>query len=173
MRYPDFFRSAALFAAVAALSGCFRSEQPLIAPGKGDFPFETLTYIEAAGSNEVTLVRDGDSYRAAKEGEKDRLVLKSLGADRYLAQIEAPEGSGPGYLYGVVVVAADRKGFVVSAGYADDEDVAAIREGVEGLAPCTDDAGTVCVEDLDAYRHYAEQADVLKRGTSYRIVRMK
>lgn len=169
----QWFRRGVIFAACLLLAGCFRSETPLIAPGEGDYPFETVTYKETDGGQRITLVRTGDGYKPADEDTEERLLLKSLGDDTYLAQVKASESEGPGYLYGVVSVSPDPGGFIVAAGYAEDADIAAVRAGIEGLALCVDDADTVCIDSLDAYRRYAAQDEVVKRGTAYRILQMK
>ncbi|HSM42418.1 MAG TPA: hypothetical protein VK862_16835 [Afifellaceae bacterium] len=167
------FRSAAMLAACMLLAGCFRSETPLIAPGEGDYPFQTVTYEEAGGGQKITLVRTDDGYRPADETTGERLLRNGLGDDTYLAQVEASEGEGPGYLYGIISLSQEPGGFVVAAGYAEDADIAAIRAGIDGLALCAEDTDTVCVESLDAYRRYAARDEVVERGTEYRILEMK
>jgi hypothetical protein len=167
------FRRVVILAACLSLAGCFRSETPLIAPGEGDYPFETVTYKEADGSQRITLVRTGDGYKPADEETGERLLLKALGDDTYLAQVKASESEGPGYLYGIVSVSPDPGGFIVAAGYAEDADIAAVRAGIDGLVLCAEDADTVCIDSLEAYRRYAARDEVVKRGNAYRILEMK
>lgn len=170
---PFLFPSIVTLAACVLLAGCFRSESPLIAPGEGDFPFETMTYQQTDGGQEIKLVRTENGYTSTDEGAEERLLLKALGDNIYLAQVKASEGEGPGYLYGIVSFSKDANEFVVAAGYAEEADIGTIREGIEGLAVCADGADTVCIDSLDAYRAYAMRDDVAKRGTTYRILEMK
>ena len=171
--YAHSIRRVMILVACILLAGCFRSEAPLIAQGEGDYPFETITYQQTDGGQQITLVRVEDGYTSTDEDTEERLLLKALGDDIYLAQVKAAEGEGPGYLYGIISFSKEPSEFVVAAGYAEEADIGAIREGIEGLAVCADDAGTVCIDSLDAYREYALRDEVGKRGTTYRILEMK
>ena len=164
---------AALVLASVALAGCFKAVDPLIVPGAADFPFETLTYVEASGGDEITLVRAGEAYRPANENTNDRVTFKMLGPDMYLAQLTSSHDDKKLYLYGIIKLTADRSGFVMATAVADSEDLAAVRSGYDGLSLCQDDPDTICIESLDAYMAYSVQDSVMSRGEAYRIVSMK
>lgn len=164
---------AALMLVSIGLAGCFKTAEPLIAPGEADFPFETLTYIQASGGEEITLVRVGEAYRPANEETGDRVAFRTLGQDLYLVQLLSMESGEPAYLYGLIKVSPDRSGFVMSAAVAGKEDLAAVRGGYAGLVLCEDDPDTLCIESLDAYKAYALRDEVMARSTAYRILSMK
>ncbi len=157
------FRSpgcAAVVLASLALAGCFTSERPLITAADADYPFESLTYMRTDGGEEITLERAADGYAPTSEGETaDRLLLKAMGEDLYVAQTAAPNSDGSRYLYGLIRVAPDRKAFVVAAGMAEDADLEAVRGGVPGLRICEQDDDTICIDSLEAYLAYARETE--------------
>lgn len=169
----NLFRVAAIALLSLALAGCFRSIEPLIGEGEADFPFQSLTYAQDGGGEEVTLVRVGNAYRPANEDTDDRVWLKELGEDRYLAQLAPANATGPGYMYAIVRVASDRKSFTMTAAVADASDLAAIRQDFEGLGPCPDDPETVCIENANTYVAYSQEAEVARRGTAFNILKME
>jgi hypothetical protein len=79
---------------VASLTGCFRSEAPLVDAANAKFPFVTLTLKNEDG--QISQVkRDGDVYRFIEDGKQDGagLLIQQLGADLYLVQLAAPTGN--------------------------------------------------------------------------------
>ena len=152
-------RPAASLAACLLLAGCFTSEQPMITADNADYPFESLTYMRTDGGEEITLERAAGGYAPTSEGEtSDRLLLKAMGEDLYVAQTAVPNSDGSRFLYGLIKVAPDRKTFVVAAGVAEDADLEAVRAGVPGLRICEQDDDTVCIDSLEAYLDYARKA---------------
>jgi len=173
MKSWSLFRVALVALLSFALFGCFRSVEPLIGEGEADHPFESVTYVQAGGGEEVTLVRSGDAYRPANEDTDDRVWLKVLDENLYLAQLAPADASGPGYMYGIVRVAPDRKSFVMTASVAEASDIAALSQDHEGLGPCPDDPETVCIENDNAYIAYSEESEVARRKTVYNILKME
>jgi len=146
-------------AACLVLAGCFTSERPLINAADADYPFESLTYMRTDGGEEITLERAADGYFPTAEGKTaDKLLLKAMGDDLYVAQVAAPNSDGSRFLYGLIKVAPDRKAFVVGAGMAEDADLEAVRAGVPGLRICEQDDDTICIDSLEAYLAYAREA---------------
>jgi hypothetical protein len=168
-----FLHLAAIALVSLSLAGCFRTVEPLISAGEADFPFETLTYVEARGGDEITLVRAGDEYRPANEDIADRVMFKALDTNLFLVQLLSMETGEPAYLYGLIRLSPDMKSFVMAASVAAKDDLAAVRDGYAGLALCDEDPDTVCIEELDAYKAYALQDKVMSKATAYRIIRMK
>ena len=144
----NLFRLAAVTLVSLSLAGCFRTALPLIAPGEADFPFETLTYVETDGGDEITLVRAGEAYRPANEDTEDRVAFKSLGPDLYLVQLLSMESGEPDYLYGLIKVSPDRSGFIMSAAVAGKEDLAAVRSGYAAASAVSGEGGVI--EDVPA-----------------------
>jgi len=173
MKRWSILRLAAIALVSMSLAGCFRTAVPLIVPGEADFPFETLTYVEANGGEEVTLIRAGDEYRPANEDIADRVMFKALGTNLFLVQLLSMETGEPAYLYGLIKLSPDMKGFVMAASVAAKDDLAAVRDGYAGLVLCEEDPDTVCIEDLDSYKGYALQDAVMSKATAYRILSMK
>lgn len=100
---------------VLSLTGCFRSEAPLLDAANAKFPFVTLTLKNEDG--QISQVkRDGDVYRFIEDGKQDdtQLLMKELGPSLYLVQLAAT-GQNSEYLFarkqdGDLIVRSDCKG---------------------------------------------------------------
>ncbi len=148
-------RLGPLLALSLALSGCFVSWIPLIAPDNASFPFERIVFHVADHPDEIhVLQRDGDHYRmtSADPPGKNALVrLKAVTDDVWVAQAWPPPeretGKDRPFLYALLVVGEDRA--EVSA-YAVVKPADFVPRA--GLEPCE---RAICVEDLDVYAAYA------------------
>ena len=100
---------------VLSLTGCFRSEAPLLDAANAKFPFVSMTLRNEDGQISV-VKRDGDSYRFIEDGKPDAaaLMMQELGPDLYLVQVASPTHSSE-YLFarkqdGDLIVRSDCKG---------------------------------------------------------------
>ncbi len=144
-----------LLVLAVVLSGCFRSETALISAEEADFPFSTITYTDPGGQ-EITLNRVGDLYIDPDEGEESAVRIKALDENTYVGQIAVSEDSGQAFLYGLIRLTDDRKGFYFAHSVADEQAKAAAREGKFGFRLC--DGDTVCIDSLDGFVEFAASA---------------
>jgi hypothetical protein len=151
-----------------ALSGCYISETPLIGARDAVFPYETIRYREANGSELMTMVHEGDAYVMRKDGEPGELQFrfKEIGKDLYLAQLIGDEGGKPAILYSVVRV--DWKNRTADSYKA----VADMADEGPGLSKCGN--SELCIDDLEKYLTIARQAVATgKPAAAYEIVEAK
>jgi hypothetical protein len=100
---------------VLGLTGCFRSEAPLMDAANAEFPFVSMTLKNEDGQLSQ-VKRDGDVYRFIEDGKQDGagLQIKQLGPDLYLVQLSAPTRNTE-YLFarkqeGDLIIRSDCKG---------------------------------------------------------------
>ena len=141
-----------LVVSALGLTGCFKSEQPLISAGDADFPFTTITYADPNGK-EITLNKTGDTYVNTDDGDESALRLKALDENTFIGQIAVEDDDGDGYLYALVEIAEDRKSFYFLHPVANEQAIAAANQGKHGFRPCDD--GFVCISTLDGFVKFA------------------
>ena len=141
-----------LIVSALGLSGCFKSEQPLISAGDADFPFTTITYADPNGT-EYTLEKSGDAYLSTEDGDETALRLTAIDENTFIGQIFAEDDGGDGYLYALVEVSEDRKSFSFVHPVAGEQALAAANQGTYGFRPCDD--GFVCISTLDGFEKFA------------------
>lgn len=141
-----------LIVSALGLSGCFKSEQPLISARDADFPFTTITYADPNGK-EFTLKKTGDAYVSTEDGDESALRLKAIDESTYIGQIAVEDDDGGGYLYALVEVAEDRQSFFFLHPVANEQATTAANQGKHGFRLCDD--GFVCISTLDGFVSFA------------------
>lgn len=159
---------AIITALLIGLTGCFKSGEALINADNADFPFTTLTYVEAGGDDKITLERDGDRYLNIAENEGAYVRLQTISENLYVVQITTTDSGQSSYLYGLIRVAPDRKSFEIVKGFAGSGDLEAARQGQPGLSVCDDDM--ICVESLKSYVDYARAAPAADNPAKFQIL---
>lgn len=108
------FRPIALLALVLGLTGCFKSEAPLIDKASAKFPFQTIS-LTIDGDTEV-LTRDGDVYRRTENDKPSEatLLIHEIAENLFIVQESQPDSEAT-YLFAkkqgdTVVVRADCQG---------------------------------------------------------------
>jgi hypothetical protein len=174
MIFSRLIQSAALAFACLGLSGCFTSVEPLITPEDADYPFESLTYVQADSDDKITLLRVSDGYRPASEQDADdRVLLKAMGEGRYVVQVLSADSGKARYLYGFAQVAADRSSFLLTAAVAEKADRAAVQAGIAGLSICSDESDLVCIDDLAGYVDYAKGDVAGQKAVKHNILKIE
>ena len=141
-----------LIVSALGLTGCFKSEQPLISASDADFPFTTITYADDSGS-EITLEKSGHAYVSTEDRDETALRLKAIDGSTYIGQIFPENDGGDGYLYALIKVSADRKRFFLVHSVAGEQALAAAKQATYGFRPCDD--GFVCISTLDGFEKFA------------------
>jgi hypothetical protein len=153
------------------LAACFTSDEPLIAGGDADFPFERIVFAEVSRADDPqTWIHKGDAYSWRPDANDEReavMRLKAVGDDLYVVQMSFTERDQPELLYALLKADLPAKRVTSYAGIKPDAFAAQ-----PGLGLCE---STVCIESLDAYVAYAKSRIDAgdKPDAEYKIIEME
>lgn len=108
-------RWAVLGIALVSLSGCFSRETAFITQQNADYPFTKMTFT-APEANGLNLHREGDVYKIAMPANVKAALIKRIGEDRWIYQLEVEGVASPMFVY---LIAKSRPGGV-QANYCND-----------------------------------------------------